>query len=136
MFASPVFDVAGPGVFLIAGGLAFAVFSFGTLVIETLVLWLLKWDTIGRSLLAAFLMNLASTILGIVLFGLSILGVSFFSIVFLGFLLSFLVEGGILMLIKKGAARQNWIASVVANVASYGLLLIGFLLFTLLPLIQ
>ncbi len=132
MFTSPVFDVAGPGVLLLAGGIFFAVFSIGTLVIETLALWLLKWNSFGRSLLAAFLMNLVSTVFGFVLFGLSIFGVNFYVIFLLGFFLSVLIEGGVLMLMKKGAARQNWIASLVANAASYGFLAVALLVYNLL----
>ncbi|MBM3125566.1 MAG: hypothetical protein FJZ87_10940 [Chloroflexi bacterium] len=133
MFASPIFDVAGPGVFLLAGGMVFAFFSIGTFVIESLVLWLLKWGPFGRSLLAAFLMNLASTLFGFFLFGLSLLGVDFFSMVLVGFVLSFFLEGGVLMLMNKGESRRNWIASLVANLTSYGLLGLVLLLFIVIP---
>lgn len=122
MFASPIFDVAGPGALILFGGVFFVGFLTGTLVVETLVLWLLKWGSFYRSLLAAFLMNLASTLLGFVLFGLSLLGVDSLSLVFFGFILSVAVEGGVLMLMKKGAARQNWIVALAANIASYILL--------------
>jgi hypothetical protein len=119
MFASPVFDIAGPGVYVLAGGVVFAIFSIGTLVIESLALWLLKWDTFGRSLLAAFLMNLVSTIIGLVPFGVVLAGLNYSSLFLLAFLFSVLIEGGVLMLMKKGAARQNWIASLFANALSY-----------------
>ena len=128
MFASPVFDVIGPGVYRSAGGMVFALFSIGTLVIESLALWLLKWSSFGRSLLAAFLMNLVSTVLGSVQVGPSILGINFYVIFLLAFFLSVLIEGGVLMLMKKGAARQNWTASLVANAASYGFLAIALLI--------
>ena len=132
MLAAPVFDVAGPGVYLLAGGVFFTVFSIGTLVIESLALWLLKWDTFGRSLLAAFLMNLASTICGFILFVPFLLGVNYLIIFLVGLPLSLLIEGGILMLMKKGSTRQNWIGALVANVASYGFLGIALLVTNLL----
>jgi hypothetical protein len=44
----------------------------------------------------------------------------------IAFVLSVLIEGGALMLMKRGATRQNWIASLTANLASY--------LFIILPL--
>jgi hypothetical protein len=119
MFASPVFDIAGPGTLLLAGGLFFAVFSIGTLVIESLALWLLKWGSFGRSLLASFLMNLASTIVGFILLAFSFYVGNFYTLFLVEFLLSVLIEGGVLMLLKRDAARQNWSASFVANVASY-----------------
>lgn len=65
MFYSIHFDVVGPGVLLLFGLAAFLVFSGIVFGIEAGVLWLLKWGTFGRSLFASFLMNLASTIVGI-----------------------------------------------------------------------
>ena len=127
MHASPVFDVVSPGAALLAGGLFFAVFSLCTLLVETLALWLLKWGPFGRSLLAAFVMNLASTMVGFVLVAFSFYAADFTALYLVGFVLSVWIEGAILMLFKKGAARQNWIASLVANVASYGLLAIAWL---------
>jgi len=132
MFTSPVFDVAGPGVLFLVGGIFFAVFSAGTLVIETLALWLLKWNSFGRSLLAAFLMNLVSTIAGFILLAFSFLIGNFYILFVVGYLLSVLIEGGVLMLMKKGAARQNWIASLIANAASYGFLAVALLVYNLL----
>ena len=131
MFASPIFDVAGPGVLLLAGGIFFAVFSIGTLVIESLALWLLKWGSFGRSLLASFLMNLVSTLAGFILLAFSFLIGNFYILFVVGYLLSILIEGGVLMLMKKDAARQNWIASLVANTASYGFLAVALLVLNL-----
>ena len=131
MHASPVLDVIAPATALLAGGTFFAVFSLCTLLIETLALWLLKWGSFGRSLSASFVMNLASTIVGFVLVALSLNAPDFTALFSAGFLLSVLIEGVILMLLKKGAARQNWIASLVANVASYGFLAIAFLVLNL-----
>jgi hypothetical protein len=132
MFASPVFDGIGPGIYLLVGGVFFAVFSIGTLVIESLALWLLKWASFGRSLLASFLMNLASTIVGFILLAFSFYVANFYTLFLVEFLLSVLIEGGVLMLMKKGAARQNWIASLVANAASYGFLAVALLVLNLL----
>ena len=40
--------------------------------------------------------------------------------------LSVAIEGGVLVLMKRNGGRQNWMASLVANTASY-LLLLGML---------
>jgi hypothetical protein len=40
------------------------------------------------------------------------------------FSLSVVVEALILMLMKRGAARQNWLASLAANTASYLLIIL------------
>jgi hypothetical protein len=94
------------------------------------VLWLLKWDAFGRSLLSSFLMNLASTMLGILLIGLSLIGLlnDFLGFV-ISFMLSVLSEGGVLMLMKRDATRENWRVAIIANVISYSLLGIFLLAF-------
>ena len=123
-------DVAGPGVYIIFGLTAFLVFSAIVFVLEAVVLWLLKWDAFGRSLLSSFLMNLASTIFGILLIGLSLIGLlnDFLGFV-IAFVLSVLIEGGVLMLMKRNATRENWRVAIIANVISYSLLGIFLLAF-------
>jgi hypothetical protein len=129
MFTSIPYDVAGPGVLL-----AIAAFSVGALivltfvisVVEAIVMLFLKWDKFGRSLWASLLMNVTSTIFGGVLVALGLLSGSYIWLA-VAFVLSVLIEGGVLMLMKRGAARQNWIASLIANVASY--------LFIILPIV-
>lgn len=128
MFTSIQPDVAGPFVFLLFGLAAFLVFSVIVFVLEAVLLWLLKWDTFGRSLLSSFLMNLTSTILGILLIGLLLTGLlnGFLSFV-IAFGLSILIEGIVLMMIKPDAARENWRVAMIANVTSY--ILLGIFLF-------
>jgi hypothetical protein len=129
MFSSVPYDVAGPGVLL-----AVAAFSVGALIVLTLiisvveatVMFFLKWDKFGRSLWASLLMNVTSTIFGGVLVALGLLGGSYAWLA-AAFVLSVLIEGGVLMLMKRGAARQNWIASLISNLVSY--------LFILLPIV-
>ena len=89
---------------------------------------LLKWDKFGYSLQISLLMNVTSTIFGIgsVLVGTMEFNNGFltWSAVAIAFLLSVLIEGGILMLMKLDAARLNWIVSLTANVASYLLIIL------------
>jgi hypothetical protein len=128
MLTSILYDVAGPGVLVAA-----AVFSVGALIvltliisiIESIVMLLLKWDKFGRSLWASLLMNVTSTIFGGALIALGVLGGSYIWLV-TAFLLSVLIEGGVLMLMKRGAARQNWTVSLIANIASYIFILLPF----------
>jgi len=132
MFASIPFDVPGPGVLIAA-----AVFSLGALtvltliisVVESIVMLLLKWDKFGRSLWASLLMNVTSTIFGGVLIALGVFSDSYIWLA-VAFVLSVLIEGGVLMLMKRGAARQNWIASLVANLVSYLLIILPFVWLT------
>jgi hypothetical protein len=130
MFTFIPLDVAGPGVLLAA-----ALFSVGALIgltlfismIESLVLYFLKWDKFGRCLLASFLMNVTSTIFGGVLIALGVIGGSYIWLA-AAYILSVLIEGGILILMKRGAVRQNWTASVVVNLASYLFIILPFIL--------
>lgn len=120
MFASTPYDAAGP---LVAVGLGCILLIILTLIISTLesiVMFLLKWGRFGRSLWAALLMNITSTIFGLVALAFSdvLIGDSN-NLLAIAFVLSVLIEGGVLMLMKRGAARQNWIMSLIANLASY-----------------
>ena len=132
MHASLSFDVAGPGILVAA-----AVFGFGALVAltlfisfaESIVMVLLKWDKYGRSLLASLLMNVTSTIFGGILVAIGALYSSFIWLA-VAFVLSVLIEGGILLLMKRGAARQNWIASLLSNIVSYVLIILPFVWLT------
>lgn len=129
MFAMPVFDVAGPGLILFALGASLGILLIVMLVIvvlEAVMLALLKWGGFGRSLLASLVMNLATTLVG---FGVMVFMTEAFLLSMLvGFILSVLIEAGVLMLFKRGAARANWIAALVANAASYLLVLLPLFL--------
>jgi cytochrome bd-type quinol oxidase subunit 2 len=88
---------------------------------------LFKWGTFGRSLLASLLMNVTSTIFGGVL-----IVVGFYSdpyiLLAIGFVLSVVIEGGVLILMKRDGGLRNWIVSLAANSASYLIILLPILL--------
>jgi hypothetical protein len=91
-------------------------------MIESGVMVLLKWDTFKRSLTVSLRMNAASTIFGMGGVLMSVMGLDKFSIwlvIAIAFLLSVLIEGGILMLSKRDTPRLNWTVSLIANVTSY-----------------
>ena len=122
MSFSVLADVGGPILFAGFGVVAYLVLF----LLESIVLRLLKWGTFGRSLLASLLMNLPSTLVGFWL----IWVVEFSRLNRLQFLLipatwalSVVIEGGVLVLMKRDGGRQNWMAALAANTASYLLLL-------------
>ncbi len=131
MFYSVPYDVGVPWVLIAAA----AIFSIGALivltliisVVESLAMLLLKWDKFGRSLWASLLMNVTSTIFGGVLIALGLFGGSYIWLA-VAFTLSVLIEGGVLILMKRGAARQNWIVSLIANLVSYLFIILPFTL--------
>ena len=127
MFSISRFDVAGPGLIVAAGLLALCIVSLPIILLESLVLWRLHWGTFKRSLLVALIMNVATFILGIGVVPFTLpLGIWGFLI---DYAISVLVEGGILMLFKRGAARENWIAALAANTLSYLLVMLPLYLF-------
>lgn len=130
MFTSIPFDVAGPGVLIAIAAFSIVALIVLTLIItiaEAIVMLLLKWDKFGRSLWASLLMNVTSTIFGGVLIALGVLGGSYAWLV-AAFVLSVLIEGGVLMLMNRGAVRQNLLTSLIANLASYLVIILPIIL--------
>ena len=130
MFTSIPFDVAGPGVLIAIAAFSIVALIVLTLLItiaEAIVMLLLKWDKFGRSLWASLLMNITSTIFGGVLIALGVLGGSYAWLV-AAFVLSVLIEGGVLMLMKRGEVRQNFLTSLIANLASYLVIILPIIL--------
>jgi len=124
MFAIPVFDVAGPGVVLLVVGmglLALCILTVLIVVAEAAVLFFLKWGTFKRSLLASLVMNLVTTLIG---GGLMFLLSNTYLGLLVDFLLSVLIEGGVLLLFNRETVRKNWIAALAANAVSYLLILL------------
>jgi len=126
-------------------GLILAIYAvYGTIaftaviLLEAIALRLLRWGSFARSLLDSFLINLASSLVGVLcaLFGWiawlpdGVVG-TLFSLS-LAFALSVLVETVVLVLIRGRPLRPSASAAVVANAASYtGLALLAFVLFVL-----
>ncbi len=130
MFTSIPFDVAGPGVLIAIAAFSIVALIVLTLIItiaEAIVMLLLKWDKFGRSLWASLLMNVTSTIFGGVLIALGVLGGSYAWLV-AAFVLSVLIEGGVLMLLKRGEVRQNLLTSLISNLASYLVIILPIIL--------
>jgi hypothetical protein len=118
-------DVAGPGtVALLLGGslLALCLLTMLIALIEATAMVALKWGAFRQAIIASLVMNLASTILGAVL--LIIFPHPPFWGLLIAWALSTLVEGGILMAFQRGAPGKNWRAALIANLASYLLLIL------------
>jgi hypothetical protein len=137
-------DIAvGPTILF--GGLAVGLVVFiPILIIETLVLWSLKWGSFGRALIDALIANIASAIFGLVFFTLffttsfqcrriptadgqhSVQSCDWTISPIVWFIamvvLSILIEGGVLLLLKRHLPRKTWTSTIAANLASYALL--------------
>jgi hypothetical protein len=125
MSLAPCFDVAGPG--LVAGllvfGVVFVFILFMLIVlVETVTLQLMHWGNFKSSLKASVLMNLASTLLGLVLLWL-VPALGFVGIA-IAWALSVLIEWWVLTRLHQGENRRNLLIATVANLASYILLIV------------
>lgn len=128
--------VAGQAFFMLGAAAGIAGFC-ALALLEAAVLRLLGWDGFRRSLLDALAMNLASTLLGILLnvfavdlyeacgYDPSARGrwcaplVSPWSLLVLAAVLTVLVEAGVLFLMRRRPARETWRASLACNAVSY-----------------
>ncbi len=97
-------------------------------VIETAVFQLLNWGTFQACLRAAFLVNLASALLitaGLMsLQRLGWLGVTGSAVI------AMLLEGLVLNRLKPGTQQLNWIVAILANLASFLILILPVFFFT------
>lgn len=124
MHYSTLFDIAGPGLlYAVAGSILLMLCGSGIIfVLEGLILWRLHWGSFKRAMLASFVMNLTTTILGIGIVLATLQFKIWGLLIDLG--LSILCEGAVLMLFKRKAARENWKAALISNFVSYLLIIL------------
>jgi hypothetical protein len=144
---SIIADVAVAPIILASGVTAGVIVFLPIVLIESLVLWRLRWGSFRRSLVDSAMINIASTLCGLaffVMFTLTLFqcvrvpaGDGIHSVNSCGWLVSPLIglvglwaltvaiEGGVLLLLKRHARRQTWIAALASNTASYLLLGLG-----------
>jgi hypothetical protein len=90
-------------------------------LIEAVVMTLLRWDTFRRCSLVSLVMNIASMLANVIL--LAVFHNPNLIILLTGWLISVLIDSGILMIFKRRAVRQNLIVAVIANTLSYLILI-------------
>lgn len=132
MPTTPVFDVIAPPMILVSLGLGLVALCLLTLLIslvEGVALALLKWSVFPRSLIASFIMNTTSSLVG----GLLLIFLQDIPLIWmlLAFVLSVSIEGVILLKIQPAAGRRAWLFVLIANLASYILLILPAYLFSL-----
>lgn len=98
--------------------LRFYIYQFvPIMLLEAIVLWLMKWGGMRRSLFDSLMMNFASFIglllgLGPYIAGSGIWGQTLFGTY------SLMVEGAVLMLLERHPAKKVWLTVFVANLAT------------------
>ena len=129
---APILDVISPQMMLVTCGLGIAALFLLTLVIalvEGVVLTLLKWNPFLRALLIAALMNILSSLAGAVL--LVFLQDTPIIWLVIGFLLSVVIEGGVMTRFPPRLGWRTWLFAFIANLASYLLLILPAYLYSL-----
>jgi hypothetical protein len=125
-------DVISPGMVLLSLGLglvALCLFNLLITLVEGVVLTLLKWKPFVSSLLAALLVNTISSIVGIVL--LIFLQDIPMAWIVIAFFLSIIIEGVILVLIQPVTRWKALLYALLANLASYLILIVPAYLISL-----
>jgi hypothetical protein len=122
MFTLLPLDVAAPSLLLGLGLLLWLVLLCLIIIIESAVLQLMRWGDFKRSLAGAIWMNLASTLFGLI-FTLLANELGGFSLL-ISWALSVVIEALVLMRHKPGERRHNWLVALVANLASYLILIL------------
>jgi len=132
MPSTPMFDVIAPPMILLSLGLGLIALLLLTLLItlvEGVVLALLKWNVFPRALVASLIINITSSLVG----GLLLIFLQEFPLIWmlLAFVLSVSIEGAILLKIQPAFGRRTWLLALLANLASYLLLILPAYLFSL-----
>jgi hypothetical protein len=133
-------DVAAGPLFLLAGVVAGGLVLLAIALLEALLLWWLNWGGFRQALRDSLIINLGSGLVGLLL---SVFASDLWQtcgydparggrwceqlvspVVLLGgfWLLTVLIEGGLLMLLSKQPARKIWTATLAINIVSYLLL--------------
>jgi hypothetical protein len=125
MNINPLPDVAAPGLVLgqlaLTAGFLLLLFSLIVLV-ESVVLQVLRWDSFKRSLRGSFWMNLASTLAGFLVLSL-VPRLGFFGLL-IAWAVSVLIEWAILARFQPGQKRYTLSLAFSANLVSYMLLIL------------
>jgi len=119
------FNQVSPGLdigYLIFTAAAMLIFFALILLVESVTLQLLGWEPFKGSLRSALWMNLISTPFSILL--LSRVPRMGAAAVLAAWFLSVVVEGVVLSRLRPGSKGYPWLVSILANIASY-LILIG-----------
>jgi hypothetical protein len=131
---SILMDAGGPVIAIAAFGVAGLIILPVIFIVEAIVMVLMKWGTFGRSLLDAVIMNVVSTLFGLI----GVCGFLFngpqlalpsglaggILFVLVTWAISVGIEGAVLSLLKRHPRRQTWLTALAANTTSYALLLV------------
>jgi hypothetical protein len=105
-------------VFFLAGGAPIVLWA-GMTVIEALMFFQLRWAKLGGSFRDALAVNLGSAVVLVLLWQLLSMMTNIFLLLGAACVISIIVEGFILILLRKRTSSQSYLAALVSNVTSY-----------------
>jgi hypothetical protein len=117
-------------VLLLAGGAPIVLWA-GMTVIEALMFFQLRWAKLAGSFRDAAVINLGSAVVLALLWQLLSALTNIFILVGVACVISILVEGFVLLLLRKRTGAQSYLAALVSNVTSYIFVLAYVLTFLL-----
>lgn len=141
MNLSPLAD-SGMVIFWLAFGFPVTTVVFiSSVFLEAMIMWSQGWDSLRRSLLDSFIMNLVSLIAAIIV-GATILSEPLDELIkgelsadvsnilfafILAWLASIVLETGTLSLLRHKSAAKTWLIALTANVSSYLIVIIFYI---------
>ncbi len=138
MLGQPVMDLIGPEMLILGFlgmgilGLLVGIFVIAIIVfLEGLIYYVFKWNTFWRSVLDSLYANLCSAILGgipAIALGITLSNLRWIGLL-VGFVASILIEALLLTLLKRQKPGKVWLVVAIANIASYLLIGLPFLVF-------
>jgi hypothetical protein len=96
-------------------------------LVEMVVLQLLHWGNTRQSMRASLLMNFTSSVVAIIL--LLLFPHPNIRNLLIAWLILVIIEGGVLTGLRPHTPRYNWVVAVLANLASYVILILPAFLF-------
>jgi hypothetical protein len=123
----PICDMGGLLYFALAVGLSIVIIMFTVIIVlETVILWRMKWGSFKKSFFVSVGLNIVSGIAGYILIRwigegvvVEIFKYQFWELLLVTFLLTVCIEGFILVLLKSDNWRLSLWSATVINIASY-----------------
>jgi hypothetical protein len=123
----PICDMGGLLYFALAVGFSIVIIMFTVIIVlETVILWRMKWGSFKKSFFVSVGLNIVSGIAGYILIRwigegvvVEIFKYQFWELLLVTFLLTVCIEGFILVLLKSDNWRLSLWSATVINIASY-----------------
>jgi len=125
-YRTDLFRAGSAGLILLTA-MSIAILILLITLVEMVALQLLRWGNTRQSMRASLMMNLTSSVVGILL--LVLFPHPNLRNLWIAWLILVIIEGGVLTRLRPQTPRYNWFIAAVANLASYIILILPAFLF-------